>query len=394
MSIHFSRSLRRLEADNSRRSAVLLAGSILLLGLWAWWFVTARVAVYATTNVARLEVDQENHPVDAPVSGRVIAAPLVAGRSVKAGDILLQLDASLERLARTEATAKLEPGGHQIESLRDELLAQQRALEEERQSAEAAVAEGRARVRQAVAAFELASDEAKRLWSLRGNGLVSELDALRAQKHAEQRRSEAETAEFAAGRVTGDLDARRQDRLARIARLKNEIAEVEGLRSEAAAASERLGYEIEQRLVRAPVSGMLAEMSPLKVGGVVRAGDRICTIVPEGTLKVVALFAPSAALGRIRDGQASRIRLEGFPWTQYGAAPARVTHVAGEVRDGQVRVELALSETAALDIPLQHGLPAEVDVEIEQISPMTLVLRSAGGLLRATPQPASASNFR
>jgi membrane fusion protein (multidrug efflux system) len=178
-----------------------------------------------------------------------------------------------------------------------------------------------------------------------------------------------------------DLAAKEQDRLGRIARLRNEIAEIEGGRSEAVAASERLDYQIDQREVRAPIAGILAEVASLKVGGMVRAGDRICTIVPDGSLKVVALFRPSVALGLIRDGQSARLRLEGFPWTQYGSAEARVTNVSGEVRDGQIRVDLALN-TSSTSIPFQHGLPAEVQVEVEQISPAALVLRSVGRQLR------------
>src|SRR5262249_52405586 len=159
-----------------------------------------------------------------------------------------------------------------------------------------------------------------------------ELDALRGQKQAEERQSDAKGAAAAAERLMRDLAAKEQDRVGRIARLRNEIAQIEGGRSEAVATSERLDYQIDQRQVRAPISGTLAEVAPLKPGGMVQAGDRICTIVPDGGLKVVALFRPAVALGRIRSGQPARIRLEGFPWTQYGSAPARVTNVSGEVR--------------------------------------------------------------
>src|SRR5439155_16156958 len=138
----------------------------------------------------------------------------------------------------------------------------------------------------------------------------------------------------------------------------------------------------------------LAEAASLKVGGVVQSGDRICTIVPDGALKVVALFRPSVALGRIRNGQSARIRLEGFPWTQYGSVHATVTNVSGELRDGQVRVELALSKSSDSAIPFQHGLPAEVQVEIEQISPAVLVLRSAGQQLHANAASPSSTDLR
>jgi membrane fusion protein, adhesin transport system len=394
MSIHFSRSLRRLEADSSRRSFILLAVVIILVGLWTTWFVTARVAVYATTGAARLEVDQENHPVDAPVAGRVVVGHLSAGQKVRAGDVLLELDANPERLARNEAMAKLAPASHQLDSLKDELKAEERALEVERRGAEAANAEAIAKAQESAVAAEFAVEEGKRLADLQSRGLVSDLDALRGQKLAEARQSEARAGEFATRRLARDLDAKEQDRFARVARLKNEVAAIEGGRSQAVAASDTLDYQIEQRQVRAPIAGTLAEISALKVGGMVQPGDRICTIVPDGMLKVVALFAPSAALGRVHEGQSALVRLEGFPWTQYGSAHASVSHVSGEVRDGQIRVELALSRDADSAIPFQHGLPAEVDVEIERVSPMTMVLRSVGGRLRVSAATPSSLNIR
>jgi membrane fusion protein (multidrug efflux system) len=141
--------------------------------------------------------------------------------------------------------------------------------------------------------------------------------------------------------------------------------------------------------VRAPIDGVLAEVSTLRAGNFVAAGDRICTIVPDGALKVVALFAPSIALGHVRAGQAARVRLEGFPWTQYGSGAAHVATVAGELRDGEVRVELQLDARQDTAVPFQHGLPAEVDVETERVSPFALILRSVGRrtLVSVTPQP-------
>jgi uncharacterized membrane protein (UPF0127 family) len=103
--------------------------------------------------------------------------------------------------------------------------------------------------------------------------------------------------------------------------------------------------------------------------------------IPPGMLKIMTDFLPPAAL------EAQPCRLtgldapEGFPWTQYGAVPATVASVASEVRDGWVRVELAVRPDAAPPIPLQHGLPGTVEVEVEHVSPATLVLRTAGLLL-------------
>src|SRR5207247_1684499 len=76
-----------------------------------------------------------------------------------------------------------------------------------------------------------------------------------------------------------------------------------------------------------------------------------------GSIRAVAQFAPAAALGQIRPGQPAQMRLDGFPWTQYGSLPASVASVAGVVRDGQVQVELVVQPRPDSAIPLRSGLP-------------------------------------
>src|SRR5262245_9782505 len=133
MSTHFSRSMRRLEADSGRGTIFLFGIASALIGIWAAWLLTARVSIYASTGVARLEVSLENHPVDSPVVGLVSATHLIVGQRVAAGDLLLELDANPQRLERSEAIAKIAPSAEQISSLEDELKAEDRAIAVERQ---------------------------------------------------------------------------------------------------------------------------------------------------------------------------------------------------------------------------------------------------------------------
>jgi hypothetical protein len=97
-------------------------------------------------------------------------------------------------------------------------------------------------------------------------------------------------------------------------------------------------------------------------------------------LRVVANFDPPAALGRIRPGQHAQLRLDGFPWAQYGSVSATITSVASEIRDGSIRVEMALDPNSSSRIPLQPGMPGSVEVQIENVSPANYVLRTVGGL--------------
>jgi len=133
------------------------------------------------------------------------------------------------------------------------------------------------------------------------------------------------------------------------------------------------------------MSGRLGEAVVLRPGAVVQEGARLGAIVPAGRLMAVAQLPPDAALGLIRTGQIATLRLDGFPWIQYGTVNAHVSRVAGEVRDGTVRVELAI-DTAGSKIPLQHGLPGSVEIAVERATPWALILRHAGRGW-ATPEP-------
>ena len=70
--------------------------------------------------------------------------------------------------------------------------------------------------------------------------------------------------------------------------------------------------------------------------------------------------------------------------------PAIVSRVGSEPKDGQVRVELILQPTPGTRIPLQHGLPASAEVEVERVSPAGLVLDAAGRFLTRADDRAGA----
>jgi hypothetical protein len=101
----------------------------------------------------------------------------------------------------------------------------------------------------------------------------------------------------------------------------------------------------------------------------------------DGAVHVVAELAPEDALGRIWPGQPGQLRLAAFPWTQYGTVPVEVSTIAGEAKDGRVRIELAIRPGYDARIPLAHDLPGTVEIEVERLSPAALVLRAAGRFL-------------
>jgi len=392
MSTAFSRTARALASDGFRGSFVALMFALLLLGAWLIWFFFAPIPRYEVTSTARLEVDQQIRPVQSPVLARVVTTNLQLGREVHAGDVLVELDAATQRFQVQEETAHVTALTSEIASLRAQVQGTNQARTQEQQTSRIAQDQAAAKFREAESLARSAADEAKRLEQLHKQDLIPRREYEQGQLAADSRRQAAESLRLEASRLQQGQGTRESDRRIQAENLDGEIRKLEGEQATARSTIDRLNYEVERRSIRAPISGKLAEVAEIRPGGVVDETDRLCAILPEGRLRAVAEFAPSDALGRIRPGQSAQLRLDGFPWTQYGSIPTTVSNVAGEIRDGKVRVELNLAGTASLPINLQHGLPGAVEVEVERLTPAKIVLRAAGQML-AAPSHATRSTL-
>jgi multidrug resistance efflux pump len=390
MAVAFAQSMRALAADRGRWSltGLLLVGA--LLGGWGAWFVGARVAVYEVSRTARLEVDQAVHPIATPMTGRVVATRLMVDRAVQAGEVLVELDAEAPRLQYEEARVRLAALTAQRQARRQELSAEQVAQQDERQAAHVALDEFRARSREAGIAARAAAKQANIFVRLAARGLASQLELLRIKADADQKRAAADSLRLAVSRLEHDQRTKDSDRTARIKQFSREVTQLDGDIRTAEATLARLAHTVDQTRVRASITGHLGEVASLQPGAVVRQGDKLGVVLPAGILRVVASFLPATALGRVQLGQPARLRLDGFPWAQYGSLAGTVTSVATEARDGVIRVELRLEPSSPTAIPLQHGLPGAVEVEVERVSPANLVLRAVGNHLGVPARSAAA----
>lgn len=379
MATPFSRTTRALAAESGRGALWAWAAVLLLGGAWLAWFVFGRVTLWEVTPMARLEVQTAAHPVAALQGGALRVSQLALGRRVKAGELLAELDdrAFLARLR--EETQRLAALPARRAALRDEIDALQAALQGGRQAGDAAAAAATARAAELLAQIEFAREHERRLAAEAAAGGVPEIDALRARSESRRLLAAAETQTAEARRLAADGVARDAQARSRIDALKGQLAALDGDAATLSASVARLQAEAERLRVRAPVDGTLADVLPASPGSWVAEGQRLATVVPAGELRVVAEFAPAGALGRVRPGQAARVRLDGFPWAEHGSLGARVQQVAGEVREQRLRVELRLDggpQAAAL--PLRHGLSGSVEVALEEVSPATLLLRTLG----------------
>ncbi|WP_437592972.1 HlyD family secretion protein [Sorangium sp. So ce1000] len=380
----FSRSLRSLHADDARPqiAGILLAASLAAAGV-AWLFL-ARVTRYETSEAARLEAAQAAHRVEAPASGKVAAVKLALGAEVQAGELLVELDDGALRLEMEEKRARLATATAQAAPLRSEIASREQALRDTQEEGLSEVGEAKARARGAAAVATYQETEAQRVARLREGGVLSASDAGRLAADAQAKRAAAEAEALGARRADASQRGRGSVLRAEIARLGREAAALDGEALALRSAIDALAAAIERRRIRAPVAGTVGEIAAIAPGSVVREGDLVAAIVPRGELRVVAQVAP-AAVGRLRPGQPGRVRLDAFPWTEYGAVRATVASVSTEAQNGLLRVELRVHPDGAETIPLQHGLAGTVIIEVERVSPATLILRAAGQLARTAP---------
>ena len=382
----FSRTVRSLSSDRFRRSSVGFLAAAAILAGWLVWSLASRVTIYETTATARLEVDSAVHPIEAAVSGRVVKNYIALGREVQSGEALIELEADAERLQLTEEESRVAALSTQLAALRGQMSAERQAQTETQESAPAALHEAQAKYDEALATARAAEEEAKRLTSLYHKGLIAELDMIRATAEANRRLAAAESLRSAITRQDKELRALDSTKQAALENLNREAAVLSGEIKTRTAIIERLKHEIHRRIIRAPASGRLGETASLQPGQFVREGDKLGAIVPDGGLRAIAEFAPSSALGRVQPGQRARLRLDGFPWTEYGQLEATVSRVASEPRQGFVRVELIVHSESAPLIRLQHGMPGQIEIAVERASPVELALRAAGRLLMRKPQ--------
>jgi membrane fusion protein (multidrug efflux system) len=378
MADNFHRTMRSLERDSGIPSTLTASITLVLFCGGLFWAFHTHITRYEISDSARLEVNASAHPVQSAYAGRLVSSSLVLGRTVREGEVLAELDTENEQLALEEERARYAAIEPQLAALAAQIEVERSGNEADRRVSSFSDATALSQYRQADIEAAQVERQAARARQMRAEGILAPADADRADAEARSKRANADSLKAALSRVEPELRVKEQDREARIRQVASSKAKLESDLLVSAATIKRLESEIERRIIRAPASGRLAECATLTPGSHVSEGQQLGVILPSSQLRIVAQFQPAAALGKIRAGQPATLRLDGFPWAQFGVVTARVSAVASEISDGKVRVEMTVLK--APRVSLQHGLPGIAEIELERTTPAALLLRSAGSL--------------
>ncbi|GHE06365.1 hypothetical protein U879_07275 [Defluviimonas sp. 20V17] len=171
----------------------------------------------------------------------------------------------------------------------------------------------------------------------------------------ERRRVAADTLERARRNLEAFRAETRAERTRRLEEARNALAALEGERSKKWRRLERLA-------VRAPVDGRVKSLDVTTLGGVVEAGQKIATIVPEGEDLIAEARIAVNQIGYVREGLPAQVKVSTYDFTRFGWIDATVDSISpAAFRDPggaqYFKVRLRLSGTSPNHAPAARISP-------------------------------------
>jgi multidrug resistance efflux pump len=266
-----------------------------------------------------VRVAGEAMPVMSEAEGRLAAVTAAEGAPVERGAVLFRFDPASMRLDGERLAAELARAGEAVELL-------ERQREPQRRRAASELARTERELQRTMTLFQS---------GLASRQMVENLDS--------DRRSQAESA--------------RQEELELDAKIVAARQALERLESERA----RQTLQAEQQTIRAPQAGVISRLHVRTTGSVVTRGALLAEITPAGRpMEIEATVAPQD-IGRVRVGLPARIKLDAYPYRQFGTVEGRVAFVAPEREEKGYRVRIAM-QGLKKEMPLRAGMTGSVEV--------------------------------
>jgi hemolysin D len=343
-------------------------------------------------------------------TGVIAAIHIQDGQAVKQGDVLIELDSTLNRADRDRASneyraAKVEAarlralikGQSTFEAPPDAerayVLLQQQLLRDQFAEYQAKAAAARHLVDQRQAAVEQTQENILRLEatvpmevervevykSLLEHEAVSKMDFLQAEEQridkvqelaGQKKKLQQDQAAFAEAEkhYRALLSEFQQSKQAELSALETKAA---SLAQEVTKAGQKAGL---QRLV-APINGVVQQLAVHTVGGVVTPAQQLLMVVPQDHPVEVEAQIENKDVGFVKEGQPVEIKVETFQFTLYGTIPGSVLTVSddavpiekvGLVYPTRVSMDRPTMQIEGTQVNLSPGMAVTVEIKTGQ----------------------------
>lgn len=368
---------------NSLGQRVLLAllGTGLALVVWPWQETVRANGVVRPTG--------ENSLVQSERGGTVLAVLVQPNQRVTSGQILARLDDRTLRDQERQLATEIS----RLERQQAEAAIQQLALADQRQANtslhQAQVLGSERELDQARATLTFHERELARYRTLQGIGAVSRSlveekaaqaavsrsDVAKAQQRVAQQRAQG-VADGARLRETSSVSISGAEELAKsLAQRRTQLAEVR--------------RDLVNTTIRAPRTGAVISMSLRHARQVLRPGEVLASIAPEGGGLEAQLQVPGQEIARVRTGQAAALRVAGCPFPEFGVLQGRVSALSADtIASGELARPAASAGYQVVIRPratelragvrrcaLRQGMEVQADVVTQRTTVMALLLR-------------------
>ena len=146
----------------------------------------------------------------------------------------------------------------------------------------------------------------------------------------------------------------------------------------------KTGQRNNQYQLKSPINGTVQQLAISTIGGVVTPAQQIMIIVPDkGQLEVEALIE-NKDIGFVEQNQPAEIKIDAFPFTQYGVIDGTVTFVSNDAMDNEklglvfaMRADMAQSQinVNGKQVNLSPGMAVSVEVKTGRRNIIDYVLR-------------------
>ncbi len=383
-------------AAKGRRAFVVLGGiaGAVLLAIGGYALFT-----HGQENTDDAQIEADVVPISARVGGVVLNAPVKDNQTVKAGDVLVELDPVDHQARLTQAQAELATAKAQAAAARAQEQVSGASAKGGFHSAQAVLSGSSVAVSSAdaqVAAAEAALDRAKsdahrteldlgRFKQLRDAGAIS-------QQQLDNAQAAYDTAQAALAQANANLLASQEAKrgaISKVAEAEGRVAQTENVDAQVAAAhaatdlaearvkAAEAALALAENQVRytkivAPTDGVVSKLG-VHTGQLVSMGTPVAELVPSETY-VVANFKETQ-IGGMRPGDRVKVSVDAFPGHELegrveslsAGTGARFSLLPPDNASGNFvkvvqRVPVRISWKNPPDVPLRAGLSADVTV--------------------------------
>lgn len=322
------------------------------------WLALAKTDEVVTVS-GKLEPLGSVQEIQMPVGGIASEILVNDGEEVKAGQVVMRLDAETNR--------------QRLNSLMENQTLKQRQLSLKQTELDQYLLLNNEEEQMFERNLELQNEILSRYKTLNSEGAASELQYLQQLNRVSE--------------VNGKLNQIRVDRLRQQAAQNQQIQQLKADLEELSAAITETSVNLRYQELRSPVDGIVFDLKPRGEGYVAQGTETVMKIVPYDTLEA-KVEIPSNQIGFVRVGMPADLSIDSFPATDFGVLEGEVKSIGSDAlppNQADNRPEYRYPAMIQLSsqqlkikggeqLPLQVGMSLTSNIKLRKVSYLQLLL--------------------